>query len=118
MRAVVRGAQAKGLKSLKSLKNLNLWGAGKSRLFRFAGAGVNPHSLTRITLTPSLSLYAGRGGSSKAEVTLSDHCQPGPGSGSVEDWTIRPTCRPARERARRAGDRRWPAIAEASPAAA
>ena len=59
---------------------------------------------------------AGRGGIGGAWGAFSDYCQPGSGSGSVQDRTIRAACRPSQEKAMRAGDTRWPARAVAFPA--
>jgi len=52
-------------KVLKVLKVLNFSGTGKTNIFTctFTAAAVNPYTLPRMTLTPALSLCAGRGGS-------------------------------------------------------
>jgi hypothetical protein len=52
IRAVVCGSGAKGL---KSLKNLNVQGVGKSRFFTFTGAAVKPHSLPERPSPPASS---------------------------------------------------------------
>jgi hypothetical protein len=45
----LRWFRAKGLKSLKGLKRLNIWGAGKSRFFKFTITGT---ALTPVPARP------------------------------------------------------------------
>jgi hypothetical protein len=49
----LRWFRAKGLKSLKGLKRLNIWGAGKSRFFKFTitGTALTPVPATRCAGT-------------------------------------------------------------------